>query len=233
MQKPLDGGLIYKETQPENFLVEPWNAFSSLAFLVPAILFAIQLWPQRKTYGFLIYDCAPLLAIGGIGSTLYHAFRTSVWLTFMDFMPIILLTLGVSVYMWRIVLGKWLHTIILTVVFISLTLFSMRFLYGQDRVNATYFLRGTFMFLPMLLHAIRSKGAGIGYFSAALLLFVTALLCRYIDEKTDMDILPQGTHFLWHICCAAGAWFMGLYLKLAITAELYKKRAPETDALTA
>ncbi|MGQ3015543.1 MAG: hypothetical protein ACT6QS_17640 [Flavobacteriales bacterium] len=229
MQKPLDGGLIYRETHPENFLVEPWNAFSSLAFLIPALLFVIQLWPQRKTYGFLIYYCAPLLILGGIGSTLYHAFRSSVWLTFMDFMPIIILTLGVSIYMWRIVLGKWLTTVILTLIFIGLTLFSMRFLDGQDRVNSSYFLRGTFMFLPMLLHAIRSKGAGIGYFSGALLLFVLALLCRYVDEKTTLDIMPQGTHFLWHIFCAAGAWFMGLYLKLAMDAD--KKRAPETDAL--
>lgn len=224
MQKPLDGGLIYRETQPEHWLVEPWNAFSSLAFLVPALLFIIRLWPQRKTYAFLIFYCAPLLIAGGTGSTLYHAFRSSIWLTFMDFMPIIILTLGLSIYMWRMVLDRWLTTIILSVVFIGLTLFSMRFLSGQDRVNATYFLRGTFMFLPMLLYAIRSRGTGAFQLGAAILLFVLALLCRYADEKTDLALLPQGTHFLWHIFCAAGAWYMGLYLQKNI---LYQKEHPK------
>ncbi len=38
-----DGGGYYAETNPQNFVLEPWNAVSSLAFLVPVIYYMVKL----------------------------------------------------------------------------------------------------------------------------------------------------------------------------------------------
>ncbi len=71
-----DGGPVYFETNLQNFIVEPWNAFSSLTIVLPAIYFLIKLYGKYRNYAFVIYFCCPLLLIGGFGSTFYHAFRS-------------------------------------------------------------------------------------------------------------------------------------------------------------
>src|SRR5688572_15572541 len=109
-----DHGPIYRETMDlSQFIVEPWNAFSSLTFLIPAFIFLWQLRGQYNRYAFFVYFCSPMLIMGGLGSTLFHAFRSSGWLLAMDVAPIILLVLGISIWIWLKVLPKkwWIFPI--------------------------------------------------------------------------------------------------------------------------
>ncbi len=205
-----DAGPIYRETKDfSDLIVEPWNAFSSLTFWIPAFIFLWQLRGKYRQQAFMVYFCIPLLIVGGLGSTLFHAFRSSGWLLLMDVLPIILLVLGVSIVMWLKVLPKkWIIFPILAA-FFGLTYLASK---GQDRISAGYLVRGTMLLLPCLLFLFRSHFKHASQFFYACFALVLALLFRYADEKFEIGFMPWGTHWLWHVSTAFGAYFLGEYL---------------------
>ncbi len=102
-----DGGPWYAETHiTDAIIVEPWNAFSSLAIAFPAFYFLWKIRKNPKQYGFLL-AAIPFLMLNGIGSTLFHGFRTSRFFLIMDFLPALIVTLMITVYFWSKVLPKW------------------------------------------------------------------------------------------------------------------------------
>jgi hypothetical protein len=42
-----DGGPVYTETHPGQFIVEPWNAFTALLMLIPAIYWFYRIREKR------------------------------------------------------------------------------------------------------------------------------------------------------------------------------------------
>ena len=208
-----DGGPVYRETGDLSlWIVEPWNAYSSLTFLVPAFLFLWQLRGQYKKYAFLVYFCSPMLILGGLGSTFFHAFRTSPWLLAMDVLPIVLLTVGISIWMWLKVLPRKSYIWPILIVFVGLTLLFTRFLHGQDSISAGYFVRGVMLFLPCYLFLRQTDFRYARTFFAAVLFFILALVFRFADEKVGIGFMPWGTHWLWHVSTAIGGYFLGEYL---------------------
>lgn len=208
-----DGGPIYRETTDLSLLiVEPWNAYSSLSFLIPAFYFLYLLRGNYSQHAFLVYFCSPMLILGGLGSTLFHAFRQSPWLLAMDVLPIILLTLGISVWMWLKVLPKKWQLIPVLLLFFLLTYLTMTLLQGQDSISAGYFVRGTMLFLPCFLFLRKTRFRHATAFFTAVSFFILALLFRFTDEKIALDFMPWGTHWLWHISTAVGGYFLGVYL---------------------
>lgn len=208
-----DHGPIYRETMDlSQFIVEPWNAFSSLTFLIPAFIFLWQLRGQYNRYAFFVYFCSPMLIMGGLGSTLFHAFRSSGWLLAMDVAPIILLVLGISIWIWLKVLPKkwWIFPILAA--FFGLTFLLGTFLQGQDRITAGYFVRGTMLLLPCYLFLMRTGFRQSLLFFGAVLCFILALTFRFADEKIYLTFMPWGTHWLWHVSTAVGGYFLGEYL---------------------
>lgn len=208
-----DGAFAYHETDFSQLIVEPWNAFSSLAIALPAVYFALMLRGQYKRYPFMM-ACMPLLFIGGMGSTLFHAFRASPYLLMMDWMPIAILVLMISMFMWYKVLGKWWLAIALV-----LLLSFMRFfvpLYfsfeGHAAINFSYFIGGTTMLLPVLLLSFKTNFTRFHLFVLTTLLLALALFFRYFDNLDD-PYLPMGTHWLWHILSGMAAFPLGYYLK--------------------
>ena len=94
---PLDQGPIYLETIMGRFPVEPWNTASNLLFLVIILYWAWRLKGEIRAHRF-IAGAIPVLIIGWVGGTVYHATRShNLWL-FMDFVPIALLAAAVSMY---------------------------------------------------------------------------------------------------------------------------------------
>ena len=208
-----DHGPIYRETTDlSQLIVEPWNAFSSLTFLIPAFIFLWQLRGQYKEQAFIVYFCIPLLVFGGLGSTLFHAFRSSGWLLLMDVLPIVLLVLGISIVMWLKVLPKKWLLIPILVAFFGLSYLATAGLEGQDRISAGYVVRGTMLLLPCLLFLLRSRFRHSVLFFSACFALILALLFRFTDEKVHIDFMPWGTHWLWHVSTAVGGYFLGLYL---------------------
>lgn len=210
---PADHGPIYRETTDlSQVVVEPWNALSSLSFLVAAFVLLWQLRGQFKAFPFIVFFCVPLLVFGGLGSTLFHAFRSSVWLLLMDVLPIVLLVLGVSIWMWLKVLpNKWL-VIPVVLAFIGLTYVSRYFFSGQDQISIGYLVRGSMLLIPCFLYLRKSHFRLANLFFYATMCLVMALVFRFLDEKILLNWMPWGTHWLWHISTAFGAYFLGRYL---------------------
>lgn len=211
--QPPDSGPIYRETTDLTlFIVEPWNAFSSLTFLIPAFIFLWQLRGQYTQHAFIVYFCTPLLILGGLGSTFFHAFRSSGWLLAMDVLPIVLLVLGISVWIWLKVLPNKLLILPVLAVFFGLTFLIRRSLSGQDGISAGYVVRGLMLLLPCFLLLLKTRFRHASLFFLAVLSFILALGFRFADEKIFLAFMPWGTHWLWHVSTAFGAYFLGEYL---------------------
>ena len=147
-----DGGPWYAETQvTDAFIIEPWNAFSSLAIAAPAFYFLWKIRKNPKQYGFLL-AAIPFLMLNGIGSTLFHGFRTSRFFLIMDFIPALIVTLMVTVYFWSKVLPKWwMSFAVITPIFL------MRFgiidlIPGRGGINMSYTISGIAFLVPVFLH---------------------------------------------------------------------------------
>lgn len=220
-QTPLDGGPVYAETDFQYIIVEPWNAISSLAILFPALYWAFRLKFNFKEYAFLFYGI-PLLFLGGLGSTLYHAFRNSSWLLYMDVVPTAILTLSVGIYFWLKVLPKWWQTLLIILPITFLRFYLFQALPSETAVNTGYFLTGFLIFLPVLIFLIRHN---FRYFSSILISVVFLSISLYFREldKRATDLLPMGTHFLWHLLSGVGAFFLAKYLYLLRKEELQSK----------
>ena len=217
-----DGGPIYAETQiPENldnFIIEPWNAFSSLAIAAPAVYFLWKIRKEPKKYGFLLW-CIPLLFLNGIGSTLFHGFRASRIMLFMDFMPAILLTLSITIYFWAKVLPKW------WMVFFAVgPVFAMRFavfrLFEPPlSINLSYAIGGTAFLLPIVLILRKSEFKKAWEIILSIICFILAIYFRGADEEYT-HVVAFGTHFLWHIFTGIGAFLLADYLYFLRKKEL-------------
>ena len=205
-----DSGPIYTETDFSNFIVEPWNAISSLAFLIPAIYWAYKLRNDYRQNWFLLYSAA-LLFIGGTGSTLFHAFRCSKFLIVMDFLPMAILTLSICFYFWFRLLNNWIIVLLIVIPSFTLRYFLFNRLGNHNSINASYFLSGTLFFLPILLLLIRNKWKGSGLAIACLCSFVVSLFFRQIDAWHP-PLFSIGTHFLWHLFGALGSHLVALFI---------------------
>ncbi len=208
-----DNGPVYRETTDLSlFIVEPWNAWSSLTFLIPVFIFLWQLRGKHNQYAFIVWFCCPLLVIGGLGSTFFHAFRASTLLLLLDVIPIVILVIGISIWMWLKVLPKKIQLLWVLLIFFGLTFLSGFFLNGQDRISAGYFFRGWMLLLPCYLFLRQTKFQNSSRLFTAIACFSLALLFRFLDEKIEIGFMPWGTHWLWHLSTALGAYFLGEYL---------------------
>jgi hypothetical protein len=211
-ERPADGGPVYAETDLSRTIAEPWNAVSSLAILLPAVYWALRLRRQYKQYPFLAM-CLPLLFLGGLGSTLFHAFRSNrLWLM-LDITPPALLTLLLALFFWvRILPRKWLVVPILLFTFL-LRMGIWYYFPSHTAINLSYFITGSAFFIPMLIFLARTHWRGGKAIGLALFCLLLSLFFRQIDQQATV-LLPMGSHFLWHIFSGVGAYYLGLYLYL-------------------
>ncbi len=214
-----DGGPWYAETRiTDALIVEPWNAISSLAIAAPAIYFLWKIRKEPKKYGFLL-ACIPFLLLNGIGSTLFHGLRTSRAFLFMDFMPALILTLMITVYLWAKVLPKWWMSLgVITPVFL------MRFgildiIPGQGGINASYTISGIAFLLPVFLILRKYQFKKSINILIGALCFILAIYFRQVDRDFT-ETISFGTHFLWHIFSGIGAFLLADYLYFIRKTEL-------------
>lgn len=200
----VDGGPIYHETNFDQFIVEPYNMITAAAFLGVFLFWAARVYkPEFK--GTFLKRVLPILAVGGIGGTLYHGFRNhAVWI-YMDWVPIVILTLLASAYFMSKVTGKWW----LAAVFVFSFFFAMGaahvYIPRRYATSAGYFLQALMVLLPVLLFLRQRAWAYARYVVGAVLAFAVALTSRILDPQ---GFLPMGTHFLWHVFGAVSGSLM-------------------------
>jgi hypothetical protein len=194
-----DGGPRYTETDPTRLVVEPWNAASALAFLVLVAAWAVRLRGAYRSYPFLSY-CLPLLAVGGIGGTIYHAFRASRVFLVMDYGPIYVLAAATAVYLWVQAAPRWWH--VLAVVFLCVLIQVLAWsLPRHYAISVSYASLAVLILAPAAGLLARTRFRHGGWLGLALACFAVALFFRIADAWHLLA--PVGTHWLWHLFGAA------------------------------
>ena len=217
-----DGGPWYAETHiTDSLIVEPWNAISSLAIAAPAIYFLWKIRKNPKQYAFLL-AAIPFLFLNGLGSTLFHGLRTSRIFLLMDFMPALILTLMITVYFWSRVLPKWwMSFAVITPVFL-LRFGVIDLIPGQGGMNTSYMISGIAFLLPVFLILRKYQFKKTINIIVGAICFVLAIYFRQVDKEFT-DLLPFGTHFLWHIFSGIGVFLLADYLFFIRNRELEAK----------
>ncbi len=198
------------EYNPGQTIVEPWNSLSSLLILIPAIYWFIRLRKENNNSP-LFRIVLILIITGGLGSTLFHAFRISLIFLYMDVLPSAILTITLAIYFWYRVLKRWYY-----VALIFLPLIGLRFVFWNNlpehtAINVSYFITGLSVGLPLIIYLFQTQFKGWHSIALTIIFFAIALTFRQLD-KIYFEFLPMGTHFLWHSFSAIGAYFILNYL---------------------
>lgn len=206
-----DRGPRYKETPPDPYassapaVAEPWNTVTAALFVVIVLGWVARLRGRFREYPFLAC-CLPILLAGGVGGTLYHAYRTRLAYFLLDVIPIQLLGLAGSIYLTtRLVRGAKLWRVIgiavgLLVVFAAVNEGLFRALnlpLKNLRVNLNYAALAIIILVPLGAVLVRTRFRHVGWVAGGLAAFAVAWFFRLIDG-TPSDTLPMGTHWLWH-----------------------------------
>lgn len=207
-----DGGPLYRETDLSQWIAEPWNAISSMAFILAAIWFYFKVRHDMRRHWFLAL-AVPVMLVGGIGGTLYHGLRSSPVFLAMDVAPIYILAFGFSLWMWRRVLCQWVLPVIIVAAFLASDSVIYYLTSWPENVkhSAAYGNMGAAMILPLILLLIKEQFAEGKWALLALAAYGLGLSCRVLDAA-EPPLTPVGTHFLWHLFCATGTSCFGQFV---------------------
>jgi hypothetical protein len=215
---PTDGGPIYKETPAVEVLLgpnppavaEPYNAVTAAFFILISAVWAGRVLRAGVEKHPFVAGMLPILLVGGIGGTLYHAFRTRFVYFLLDVLPISLLGLAGAIYLlvrvgkragWRR-LAAYGAGAVAVYLFLNGVIFR-GLLRGalagnpQLAVNLSYASLAVVLLVPLGFVLARTRFRHAALVLAALASFAVAWFCRLVDG-TGLADLPMGTHWLWH-----------------------------------
>jgi hemolysin III len=228
---PGDPGPIYRETisglLSGALPVEPWNTWSNLIFVIVAAHIAVQTRLDFRRYPLIVFSL-PVLLLGWLGGTVYHATRSHVVWLILDFVPILILTTAAALVYWRTVVGSaWLALpCFLAVAGIGR---GMSRLIGFDRsvgISLGYASMALAVVLPLTLVVKRAKWRSAHLLFGCFTSFLIAIACRILD-KYENSYVPMGTHFLWHLFGGISVWCLML-LTMRLT-DQKQGREPKED----
>lgn len=227
---PIDTGPVYTETLlglktdwnmmafGQN-IIEPCNMLSAFFFVLIVGYWGYVIYKNNTKFSeqpFLMTGL-PILLIGGVGGTLFHGLRLYRFFLVMDWMPIMLLCLGASIYFFTKVLKRWWHSLV--IIFLSFVLSSgLFFLMEKQLVSPTaaistnYTMMGLLILLPVFLWLRRTQFKHGYLIGLALGSFLLAVTFRTVDSITPPALFIFGTHWLWHTFGAIACHLMLAYL---------------------
>lgn len=202
-----DGGPLYTETVSHfhelvhGGIVEPFNATSAVVFFFVALVWLWHTYSQRPENTTVKLWSGAILAIGGIGGTLFHGTRSHpLWLV-MDVLPIVVLIFMYCIFLFR-KMGILKQAFVL-IALSGLVRFGLRYVLVSEQASITlgYASMGVLILYPIALYLIKLKYAHIYWVLGALGAFSMALVARIADSAFMthwLRVWPQGTHFIWH-----------------------------------
>ncbi len=209
---PQDSGPIYQETLAGRLPVEPFNTFSNIFFLLIIIHFSLKVYKDYKNHRFLAW-CLPVLFLGFIGGTVYHATRShDIWM-YMDWLPIVILCLAVSIY-YSIKLNLSAIKRAILILVVLFLVFGIQLIPLPPHVNTSvgYIATAIGLLLPILTYFYTTKLYHWRYILMAFLSFGFAISFRILDRV--VYLIPMGTHWLWHAFGALSVFFLIKYIYL-------------------
>lgn len=218
-----DLGPLYKETPADPraadapFPAEPFNTATAFLFVLIVLFWAWRLRGRYRRYPFIV-GCLPILLAGGVGGTLYHAFRTRPAYFLLDVIPISLLGAAGAVYL-SVRLGRSMGPGRVAVVAVGLVgvylglNFAIRLVPNPPPnlpVNLSYASLAAILLVPAAAVLVRTRFRHVGWVLAAVACFAHGWFFRLVDNTPVVD-LSMGTHWLWHIYGAATTLFLTEY----------------------
>lgn len=207
-----DGGPRYTETPLDPYapnaplIAEPWNAATATLFVVIAVAWLVRLRGRYDRYPFMVC-CLPVLLVGGIGGTLYHAFRTQKLYLFLDVAPIQILGVAGAVFLAVRMWGKhgWLYLAGAVMVYFGMSMLLFALIMPRNQqlaISLNYASLATMILLPMALLLIRTRFRHARWVLAGLVSFAIAFFFRIADGNIR-PYMPMGCHWIWHLFGAA------------------------------
>ncbi|MBI1182790.1 hypothetical protein GC194_00865 [bacterium] len=206
----IDGGPYYTESQFEDLIPEPYNMVSAIIFMFIALYWFVKAQRQHTTSFRFLKLSSVILAIGGLGGTIYHGFRLYQWAMFMDWIPILVLCIAAAAYfIYRIYKNIWWA---IGALLVAVLLQVVNFTTIPDWLNTStsYGILGLFILIPLVMALVKTKFLYWQYPTVALIAFILALTFRIGDRYQWLS--PIGTHFLWHTFGAIACHAMFSYL---------------------
>ena len=200
------------------FWAEPLNAISNAAFIIAALVAAVQFARMpREQRGATEAALIALVFVIGIGSFLFHTYATR-WASFADIVPIGIFMLAYFGYVLRRFMR--LHWV-LVILGLALFVLSLRYAATIDcpeqgallpitQAARGRCLNGTIAYLPAFLALLGAsvllaimRHPASGHLAAAAIVFMASMAARTLDfelcEIARAGGRILGTHFLWHI----------------------------------
>lgn len=223
---PHDSGPVYQETLQGRFPVEPYNTYSNILFLLIIIYFSLKVYRDYPRHKFLAW-CLPVLFMGYVGGTVYHATRSHDFWMYLDWLPIIILCFAVSIYfIARVRVSQTGRAILILIV--AILVFGNRMLPWpvEIKTSAGYIGTALGLLLPVFVYMYTEHLRHWNMVVFAIVCFSLAISFRVMDRF--VYILPMGSHWLWHSFGALSVFFLMNYIyKDQEDHFLQKKKASE------
>ncbi len=192
-----DLGPRYVETDFTRVIVEPCNAITAFFFVLIVGYWVWRLWGQFREHPFVSLSM-PVLLAGGIGGTIYHAFRQHKIFFYLDVIPIGLLVVMGSVYLWIRLRPKWWHLVILAVIILTFPMLFVVHVEPHVAIVIPYAMLALLVLIPVTIVLVRTRGRHANLIKLTLVCFAFALLFRFLDPLSAPVLPGIGTHWLWH-----------------------------------
>lgn len=137
----------------------------------------------------------------------------------MDVFPAAILTIAIGIYFWFKVVPVWWQAFSIVLPFNLLRFSLFEFMPAELAVNVGYFLSGAMFFLPILIYLKRHNYQHLRDICLSIFFLALSLLFREMDLFLS-NILPMGSHFMWHFMSGIGAYYLANYLYKLRTEEL-------------
>jgi hypothetical protein len=137
----------------------------------------------------------------------------------MDVLPIVILALAISAFLWSRLLPKWWYGLALLLPYFAIHELGFLLLDAHMAINVSYAAMALLVLTPTFIYLVRNRFRHGSWVVLASVFFAAALFFRYADPQ---GYLPMGTHWLWHLFGAGTTW--------AVSEFLYRL---ELDAATA
>lgn len=195
----------YCERLDPGLWAEPLNAVSNAAFFIAAYFLYKQY--RGAPHAALIVS---LVALVGVGSTLFHTFATRLTML-ADIIPI-----GIFVFAYLWLSMRHLAGFPVSKAALGLLLFTLAAI-AAESIPPAYRLNGSVSYLPCLL-ALMILSQFVQPGSARLLRLAAAIFALSLTFRSlDMALCPMipfGVHLLWHLLNGAVLYLLGRALLL-------------------
>lgn len=220
-----DHGPLYVETDFSRVIREPCNAITAFLFVILALFWLYRLRGRFRQHPFTTF-CLPILLVGGVGGTLFHALRIHPIFFYMDVIPILILVLLGAGYLWIRLRPRFVH---LLAMLLLLVLMQLPFALSREThyaIVAHYLTLATLILVPVTLTLVKTRFRHVQLIKLTLVCFGWAILFRFLDPLTAPILPGLGTHWLWHTFGAITTALLAEYfyrLETEPLAPLYRK----------